>query len=124
MLLVLSLSVTSQNLDDIQNILLLCFEHADMPTEAHLNDEGIPVLVITGDGVLPEDLTLSWFGEPVLQLGLEEITAQNIEAFLQFESINIYELEANVTFLYHSLHPIQDLSFRFQKANGNWSKIE
>lgn len=123
-LLIITISASSQSTEDIQDILHLCFEHAEMNAEEHLNDAGIPVLVITGEDVLPDNLILNWFGEPVLQLSMEEIEAQNIQAFLVFEAINFNTPGANVNFLYYSSQPVNDLSFRFQQVNGIWSKIE
>lgn len=122
-LLIISSVASSQTADDIQNILLLSFENAEMPAGEHLNDAGVPVLVITGEGVLPDNLDIHWFGEPVLQLSMEEISAQNIDAYLVFEHIIFNEQLVDVTYLYYSSQPVQDLSFRFEKVDGVWEKV-
>ncbi len=120
---IISLGASSQTADDIQDVLLLSFENTEMPADEHLNDAGVPVLVITGEGVLPDNLDIHWFGEPVLQMSKEEISAQNIDAYLVFEHIIFNELVVDVTYLYYSSQPVKDLSFRFAKVNGVWVKV-
>jgi hypothetical protein len=116
-LLVLSLTCNAQSNEDIQNVLQLCFELAEMDANHHLNDDNIPVLVIVDSGVLPEGTSLNWFGNPVEFKTIQFIIDTGLNAYVAFDSFTISGNDASVGMSY--FNKVTDEVFHFI---GSFSK--
>ena len=121
-LLIITISASSQSTEDIQNILHLCFEHAEMNTEEHLNDAGIPVLVIVDNGVLPNDLSLMWFDNPVEYKTRQIVVDENVKAYIAFDSFTPNDSHAEAGFSYFRMkdNSAQHFILKFTKVGNNW----
>lgn len=122
LLLALSLSAASQNIEDKHNILLLCFEHAEMTVEDHLNDDGVAVLVVVDNGVLSNDLSVVWFDNPVEFKTMQAITDGNIQAYIVFDSLTLNDNQATVgvSYVRQGGNNAQHFILQFTKVGNNW----
>lgn len=78
-----------------------------------------PPLVITDDGVVPANLTLTKFGESVEFMQKQDLFFHNNRAFLDFEKFDITPTHAEVVFRY-SIKGLT-ITLMFEKLDGNWS---
>ena len=79
----------------------------------------VPVLIIADNGVVPTNLNLAKFGEPVEFMPKHVLFFHSKTQFLEFEKFDITTTEAEVVFRY----AVKGLtvSLMFEKQDGNWS---
>jgi hypothetical protein len=86
----------------------------------HVNkDEGRKPLIIYNDGTVPNNLTLTKFGEPVKFMTIAELFFYNKQAYLDFERFEITSNSADIEFHYN----IEGLTIKLtlEKVDDNWT---
>jgi hypothetical protein len=122
LLLTLTLFSRAQSQSDHESVLKLCFTNAEMIESNHLNDKGIPVLVIVDSGVLSSSLTIKWFDNPIEFKTAQEITESNIQAFIAFDSLTLNDSQAVAGFSYNNQREnnVKHFILQFSKDGNNW----
>ncbi len=116
----LSTLTFGQTNEEIQTVVQMCIDLEDFQAYYHEDEiEGRKPLIIYHDGMVPSDLTLIKFGEPVQFMTKEEIFFYNKQAYLDFDKFEISPTRADIEFRYD----IEGLtiSLTLKKVDGNWT---
>jgi hypothetical protein len=109
----------SQTIQDKQIVIQMSIDLDDLQQYYRFETEpSRKPLIIANEGIIPETLVLTKFGEPVQFKTTEELFFYNKEAFLQFSKFDITSTRAQVEFQYH----IEGLTIAltFEKRGGKW----
>ena len=87
-LLALSLQLFAQSTTDQKAVLEKVLTLIEFKKYAHTNSFGDMELVILENGMVPNNLALSCFGNPVIFIKDEDIQSNNIQAYLKFNTID------------------------------------
>ncbi len=115
----LTILSNGQDILDKQIILQECIDLKELQQYYNENVEGRKPLIILNNGIIPTDLTLRKFGEPVQYMTAEILFFHGILAYLDFNKFEITSKHANIIFHYH----IEGLTItlRFEKIKGKWT---
>lgn len=114
-LFLLSNTIFGQTMEDQQTVIQMSI---DLPSlQPYYVVE--PPLVIMDNGVVPANLSLAKFGEPVEFMQKQDLFFHNKKAFFDFEKFDITPSHAEVVFRY-SVKGLT-VTLMFEKLDGNWS---
>ena len=119
-LLLIAIFTLGQTVEDTQSVIQMSIDLDDLQQYYGVDKiEGRKPLVIQNNGVVPTNLNLTKFGEPVQFMTEEELFFYGKEAFLAFERFEISQTRADVEFQYKIEGLIIKLTF--VKADENWT---
>ena|SRR5690606_15579046 len=106
-----------QTIEDKQTVIQMSIDLIDLQQYFHV-DKDDP-LIILDDGIVPIDLKLIKFGEPVQFLEKPDLFFRNEKAYLDFDKFEISPDHAYVIFHYD----IEGLTINltFEKLDNNWT---
>lgn len=113
-----------QSQSDYQAVLSQCFAHTGMIESEHLNDKGIPVLIIEDNGALSATLEINWFDNPAQFKTTQEITDTRVQAYIVFDSLTLTDDQATAGFSYirKGGNDMQHFILQFSKEDNEWIK--
>jgi hypothetical protein len=101
-LMVMSMATMGQTTSDQQQVIELSLHMAEMNPNDHLHGGTTPYLVIVDNGVLPQGLSVSYFGVPVVFKSTQQIASEQISNYIKFDAFAVTSAtEANATLTYH-----------------------
>ena len=80
--------------------------------------DGVQRLCIFDNGIIPSNLSVEKFGNPVVFYSIEELFFRNIDKYLHFQLFTHSETGAKIVFKYNSNSP--NVELEFEKINGEW----
>lgn len=120
LLLGLSNLTFGQTNEDNRIVIQMSIDLEDLQQYYHEDKvEGRKPLIIYNEGIVPSNLSLSKFGEPVQFMTKEELFFHNKQAFLDFDKFEISLTQADIEFSYK----IEGLTIvlMFEKVDGKWT---
>ena len=121
---IILLSVTTsiafaQSREDMQSVLQICIDQADLQKYYHKQTvEGKQHLIIRDDGIVPAYLQVEKFGNPVLYMPVEELFFYEFDDHLIFRKFDVTENNANIEFECGEIKDVITISLT--KSNDGW----
>jgi hypothetical protein len=109
----------AQTSEDKQTVIQTCIDLAELQQYYHADSvKGRKPLIIYNNGIVPNNLKLTKFGEPVLFMTKEELFFYNNHAYLSFGKFEITPSQVDIQFHYK----IEGLTIalRMKKIGDNW----
>jgi hypothetical protein len=122
LMLVTTVTIWGQTASDQLSVIELSLNMAEMNPNDHLDNNNIPVLVIVDNGVLPQGIALTYFGNPVVLKSAQQIATEGISAYLQFDAFGVTSsTEAHATFTYyHGTNQGRSYQLGFSYLSNLW----
>ncbi len=111
-------SSNGQSIQEKSEIIQKCIDLDLLQKYFTENEKQGDVLVILENGILPENLTLSKFGNPVAFMLNQDIFMRYILSYLVFENFEVNNNQAKVIFTYH-ISKIKVI-VSFDKKDEDW----
>lgn len=119
----LTMVTYGQSNQDKQDIIQKCIDLAELQKYYHdLEVDGKKQLFIADNGIVPTDLNLVKFGNPVIFLKMEDMFFRNIKNHINFYKFSIDLARADVEFHY-GIEGL-NIQFKFCKEDGVWKAKE
>lgn len=115
----LTIFTYGQTMEDKQSVIQMSIDLVDLQPYYRADKiKGRKPLVISDNGIVPANLKLTKFGEPVEFMTKEELFFNVKTEYLDFEKFEISPTQADVEFQYN----VEGLTIRltFEKSDDNW----
>ncbi len=123
---VMGLQLSAQSITDQKIILEKVIAHITFVEYAHTNSFGDLELVLLDNGIVPYNLALSCFGNPVVFIKEEDLQDENIQAYLKFNTIDYSsDMMVIINFEYRVVGEVKiHERLRFEKLVNGWELKE